>query len=52
MANKVVDYIQSPYETNEYHGVENSFDFVKTLRILKEEIRSCKANNEKNHVGR
>jgi len=43
----MVDYKDSPYETNEQRGVGNSSDLEDTLRILKEEIRSCKADNEK-----
>ena len=47
MANKVVDYIESPYESYEKHGVGYSFDLVDTLRNLKEEIRSFKIDNDK-----
>ena len=46
MASKVVDYIEYPYELDGKHGVGNSYDLVDTLRRLKEQIRSCKADNE------
>ena len=47
MTNKMVDYKDSPYESDEQHGVANTSDLTDTLRILKEEIRICKADNEK-----
>jgi len=47
MARKMVDYKDSPYESDEQHGVGNSSDLEDTLRSPKEEIRSCKADNEK-----
>ena len=47
MASKVVYYIESPYASDGWCGVGNSFDLVDMLTIPKEEIRSCKANNEK-----
>ena len=47
MTSKIVDYKGSPYESNEKHGVGHSFDLADTLRSLKEEIRSCKADNDK-----
>jgi len=47
MANKMVDYKDSPYEYKEQYGVGNSSDLAVTLRILKEEINSCKEDNEK-----
>jgi len=47
MASKVVDYIESPYASNGHRGMGLSFELEDTLRILKEEIRSCKSDNEK-----
>ena len=47
MENKVVDYIESPYALDGQRGVGNSYDLADTLRSLKEEIRSCKENNDK-----
>ena len=47
MASKVVDYIESPYASNEQHSVGHSFDLIDTLRSLREEIRSCKEDNDK-----
>jgi len=41
MASKMVDYRDSAYGSDEQYGVGNSFDLEDTLRILKEEIRSC-----------
>jgi len=46
MPNKMVDYKDSPYESEEQRGVGNSFNLVVTLRSLKEEIKSCKADND------
>lgn len=46
MASKVVDYVESPYASDEQHGVGHTSDLVVTLRILKEEIRSCKVDND------
>ena len=43
---KMVDYKDSPYELDEYHG-GHSLDLADMLRSLKEEIRSCKENNDK-----
>jgi len=43
----MVDYKDSPYESNEQYGVGNYSDLADTLRSLKEEIRSCKENNER-----
>jgi len=40
----MVDYKDSPYESKEKYGVGNYFDMVDTLRIIKEEIRSCKVD--------
>lgn len=47
MASKAVDYIESSYELYGQCGVGNSSNLVETLRILKEEIRSCKEDNDK-----
>jgi len=46
MASKMVDYRDSPYKFEEHYGVGNSSDLAVTLRSLKEEIRSCKADND------
>ena len=46
MASKVVEYIESPYASDEQHGVGHTFDLVDTLRSLNEERRSCKENND------
>jgi len=43
----MVDYKDSPYELDEQRGVGYSSDFADTLRRLKEEIKSCKEDNEK-----
>ena len=43
----MVDYKDPPYEFEEQYGVGNSSDLADTLRSLKEEIRSCKANNDR-----
>lgn len=37
---------ESPYESNEQYGVGNSADLENTLRILKEEIRIFKVDND------
>lgn len=42
MTRKMVDYRDSPYESDERCGVGNSSNLVDTLRGLNEEIRSCK----------
>ena len=47
MASKMVDYKDSPYESEEQYGVGNPSNLAVTLRILKEEIRICKADNER-----
>lgn len=49
MTRKMVYYSSqdSPYGSNEKHGVGNSSDLVDTLRILKAEIRSCKADDDR-----
>ena len=47
MASEMVDYKDSPYESDEKHGVGHSSNLKDTLRSLKEEIRSCKANNDR-----
>ena len=46
MDSKMVDYIDSPYKSEQY-GVGNSFDLEVTLRGLKEEIKICKVDNDK-----
>jgi len=43
----MVDYVESPYKSDEKCGVGYSFDLANTLRSLKEEIRSCKADNDR-----
>ena len=43
----MVDYKDSSYESEEKYGVHNSFNLADTLRSLKEEIRSCKKNNDR-----
>ena len=48
MASKLVDCKDSPYESEEQYGVENSSILEDTLSSLKEEIRSCKAYNDRN----
>ena len=47
MDSKMVNYRDSPYESEEQYGVGNSLDLAVTLRSLKEDIRSCKADNER-----
>jgi len=47
MIRKMVDYKDSPYESHEQCGVGHSSDIADTLRILKEQIRSCKEDNDK-----
>ena len=47
MASKMVDYIDSPYESIQQYGVGNSFDLAVTLRSSKEEIRICKEDNDR-----
>jgi len=46
MASKMVDYKDSPYDFKEQYGVGNSCNLEVTLRILKEEIKSCKVDND------
>jgi len=43
----MVDYKDSPYESEEQYDVGNPSDLAVTLRSLKEAIRSCKVGNEK-----
>ena len=43
----MVDDKDSPYESEEQYGVGNSSDLENTLRSLKEEIRSCKEDNDR-----
>ena len=45
MNSKMVDNKDSPYESDEQRG-GHYFDLTDTFRSLKEEIRSCKANND------
>lgn len=49
MMSRMVDYISrdSPYRSIENKGDEYSPDIEDTLRSLKAEIRSCKADNNK-----
>ena len=49
MNRKMVDYSSrdSPYRSYEQHGDEYYPDMEDTLRSLKVEIKSCKANNDK-----
>jgi len=47
MIGKMVDYRDSPYESDKQRSVGRSSDLANTLRSLKEEIRSCKADNDK-----
>lgn len=48
MTINMVDYNSrdSPYRPDEHHGEGYSPDIAKTLRSLKEEIRSCKDDND------
>jgi len=47
MNSKMIDFIDSPYESDELHGVGHFCDLADTLRSLKEEIRNCKVDNDK-----
>ena len=47
MASKLVDYRYSPYKPEEKYGVGNYSDLAVKIRSLKEDIRSCKANNKR-----
>ena len=47
MTSKMVDYKDSPYESDKRRGVVHSSDLADTLRSLKEEIRSCKVDNDR-----
>lgn len=47
MTSKMVDHKYSPYESDEKRGVGHSSNLVDTLRILKEEIRSCEEDSDK-----
>ena len=49
MTRKIVDYNSqySPYRSDEQHGDGYSHDIAYTLKSLKAEIRSCKADNER-----
>ena len=47
MASKMVDYKESPYESEDQYSVGNSSNLANTLRSLKEEIRSCKVDNDR-----
>ena len=46
MASNVVEYVESSYASDEQCGVGHTSDLVDTLKILKEDIRSCKADND------
>ena len=48
MTSKMVDYSSwdSPYVLDEQRGVGHSSDLENMLKILKEEIRICKADND------
>lgn len=46
MARKMVEYKDSHYESEQQHCVGNSSDLAVTLRNLKEDKRSCKADND------
>lgn len=45
MDKKVVDYVESPYASEEQRGVGHTSNLANTMRSLKEEIRSCKEDN-------
>ena len=47
MASNMVDYKDSLYESEEQYSVGNPSDLAVTLRILKEDIRSCNEDNDK-----
>lgn len=47
MTSKMVDYRDSPYESDEQCGVGHSSNLTDTLRNVKEEIRIFKADNNK-----
>ena len=47
MARNMVDYRDSPNESKEQYGVGNSSHLELTMRSLKDEIRSCKADNDR-----
>jgi len=47
MASKMVDYKDSPYESEEQYGIGNSSDLAVTLSNLKEEIDIYKADNDR-----
>lgn len=49
MTTNMVDYSSwdSPYGSYEQRGGGNSYDLADTLRILKEKIRSCKADSDR-----
>lgn len=47
MARKVVEYIEYPYAFDGQHAVGHSSYLADTLRSLREEIRSCKVDNDK-----
>lgn len=38
---------KTPYESKEKYGIGNSSDLAVTLIILKEEISSCKEDNDR-----
>lgn len=49
MTRKMVYYSSqdSPYGSDEQHGVGNSTKLIDKSRSLKEEIRSCKVDNDR-----
>ena len=47
MTSKMVDYRYFPYESDDQYGVGKYYDLGDTFRSLKEEIRSCKADNDR-----
>jgi len=54
MTSKMVEYSSrdSPYGSDEQCGVGHSSDLADTLRSLKVEIRSCKAEMTKSYIHR
>lgn len=47
MASNVVDYIESFYASDEQRGAGHASDLADALKILKEETRLCKADNDR-----
>jgi len=46
MLSKVVDYVKSPYTSDEQRTVGNTFDMTDTFISFKEVIICCKVDNE------